>query len=491
MLGVTPGVGRRLVWAVASRLLGRRAAAIRAQRTFEALAVQHPRFLIAIPFLKFGGAERVAANLAAALTRLYRPGSVAVVATDWSRLSVGVAFREDATIRTWFPPEVPVLDISAIRAMQRDERTPALMIALMTMRPQMVININSQTMWELYEHFGAKLSKHTRLATVGFVHVPSRNGKTRIGYTATHLAKALRHLDCVITDNVSVINDLRLDLGLSARQTAKFKCLYQYATLPVRLPRHNARWKRRSTNGRRQILWASRVTRGKCPELLPMIARLLPECDIHAYGARELGYRFPAVKSLLFHHDLGHRLAKAPNLFWRGPFKTFNDLPVDRFDALLYTSQYDGLPNILLEAGAAGLPIVAPDVGGIAELVDDTTGWLVRNPLDATEFAERLRDACFGSEALAKAEAMTSRLADRHTFDVFCRAVEALVNESHASAAMRQPLQAPRQTERAQPAALPDGRANGETARLEADAKPSTAINGPGQRLQEAGPATA
>ncbi|WP_410963352.1 glycosyltransferase, partial [Salmonella sp. SAL4455] len=59
----------------------------------------------------------------------------------------------------------------------------------------------------------------------------------------------------------------------------------------------------------------------------------------------------------------------------------------------LYTSRYDGLPNILLEATAAGLPIVAPDVGGIAEFLNNETGYLVGADADAGEFARAIRSA--------------------------------------------------------------------------------------------------
>ena len=48
------------------------------------------------------------------------------------------------------------------------------------------------------------------------------------------------------------------------------------------------------------------------------------------------------------------------------------------YDVFLYTSQVDGMPNVLLEATAAGLPIVASDDGGVSELIkNNKTGKLV------------------------------------------------------------------------------------------------------------------
>src|SRR5262245_49325952 len=45
-------------------------------------------------------------------------------------------------------------------------------------------------------------------------------------------------------------------------------------------------------------------------------------------------------------------------------------------DAFLLTSISEGIPLTLIEAMAAGLPIVSTDVGGVPEVVDNTTGLL-------------------------------------------------------------------------------------------------------------------
>jgi L-malate glycosyltransferase len=58
-------------------------------------------------------------------------------------------------------------------------------------------------------------------------------------------------------------------------------------------------------------------------------------------------------------------------------------------DLFLNTSRHEGIPMSVLEAMAHGLPIVAPDVGGLREILDDgVEGFLVKGR-DPRPFAER------------------------------------------------------------------------------------------------------
>jgi glycosyltransferase involved in cell wall biosynthesis len=65
-------------------------------------------------------------------------------------------------------------------------------------------------------------------------------------------------------------------------------------------------------------------------------------------------------------------------------------------DVLLCPSWSEGMPTVIHEAMASGLAVIASDVGGIAEQVDDSNGFLMQ-PGDATALEAAIL-ACCGSE---------------------------------------------------------------------------------------------
>ena len=107
------------------------------------------------------------------------------------------------------------------------------------------------------------------------------------------------------------------------------------------------------------ILWASRVASQKRPSILYDIAKRMPKKTFHVYGECD-----PQCANEL------EKLKSLPNIKYFGKYNSFNQILLEnKFSAFLYTSGYDGLPNVLIEAIASGIPAIAYDVGGIAELL--------------------------------------------------------------------------------------------------------------------------
>lgn len=63
-------------------------------------------------------------------------------------------------------------------------------------------------------------------------------------------------------------------------------------------------------------------------------------------------------------------------------------------DVYLNTSLHEGIPMTILEAMARGIPVVAPDVGGIREIIQDGADGFMVKERDASNFAEKCLYLC-------------------------------------------------------------------------------------------------
>ena len=135
------------------------------------------------------------------------------------------------------------------------------------------------------------------------------------------------------------------------------------------------------------ILFIGRLTAQKRPEIFVELAfylkQNLPEFDLHFQMIGE-GALFENLKRQAQNYQLTSKdfvlLGNKPDIL---PFYQNADL-------LVLPSKFEGTPNVILEAMACGLPIIATKVGGIPEIVSDKCGILV-DPENKTELFESVK----------------------------------------------------------------------------------------------------
>jgi glycosyltransferase involved in cell wall biosynthesis len=172
----------------------------------------------------------------------------------------------------------------------------------------------------------------------------------------------------------------------------------------------------------------ARATLGFPPErrLVAQVGRLAPQKDYPTYlrAAAVVATRHPDVDFLVIgngpEHEALERLAGELGIGGRVRWLGLrHDVPaiLAAVDVLVLASRFEGLPNVVIEAMAAGAAVVATDVGGCRELiVSDAEGTLVA-PEQPAEIAAAVA-ALLGDEDRREAVVRAARTRVEREFSV-------------------------------------------------------------------------
>ena len=133
------------------------------------------------------------------------------------------------------------------------------------------------------------------------------------------------------------------------------------------------------------------------------IAAQMPDVDFKCWGSALL--------------DASSKLSNLPsNLSLSESFKSLDELPLDRCDAWLFTSGWEGLPTLLIDLGAKGVPIVASAVGGVPELITPDTGWPITDIENIADYVSALRFVIAHPEiGCQRAKSLQSLVGTKHS----------------------------------------------------------------------------
>ena len=147
------------------------------------------------------------------------------------------------------------------------------------------------------------------------------------------------------------------------------------------------------------IGWVGRLSAEKGPDVfidaIPLIAPPLPSVSMVGGG--------PDEQAL---HERSLRLGVANRIRWHGIVREAGAL-LTAFDLLVLSSRTEGVPIVLLEAAAAGTPIVTTRVGGVPSMFSDDEAILV--PAEDPRALAAAIDAVRTQPAAARARAERAR----------------------------------------------------------------------------------
>lgn len=316
-----------------------------------------PDTLFFVPHLIKGGADMLFINYSTELIKQHPNWHIAMLQTE-SKQSVWASK---------LPKEIDFIDLHEIfKGLDLDTQYRLLATAITQNDIKRIIIGNSQLAYDFVSHYQT-LIKSLGVSIYCYAFGEEFDEEGRLwGLIHTGIPKIYPSVYRIITDNNNTVNKLEREYAFDRD---KFRVHYQPTANKIYPTTVN-------DNRPLRILWASRVCKQKRPDILKAVSNTLNvnEFIIDVYGQLEEGLREDYFAD--------------SRVKYIGPFNGSASIPTKDYDVFLYTSEGDGVPNILQEMTAAGLPIVASNVGGIREFIDNNkTGFLIEDHEDIAAYA--------------------------------------------------------------------------------------------------------
>lgn len=325
-----------------------------------------------IPWLKKGGADLVI------LKHLE-------LVSSWPNAKALVIMTEagDSPWIGHIPSNIDVIEASKlVSKISHDEFILVLARMLVQLKIDVLHIINSRHAWEVICKHGLAVKQQTNIFASNYCDDYDKYGQP-VGFSREYLPRSYKHIIKLFTDNEAFPLLLHQTYGYKKEFFSVLKTPIEHAPQQVsRNPVSN------------KVLWAGRLDRQKRPDILLKIAQSLPDVEFHVYGDTLLDSKKGDV----------NELKKQPNVIMKGGFNGLESLPFNDFPVFLYTSQWDGVPTILIAAVLASIPVVASSVGGVSDIINSNNAFPILNIEDIEEYVNNIKYALQNkSEAESKA----------------------------------------------------------------------------------------
>lgn len=188
-----------------------------------------------------------------------------------------------------------------------------------------------------------------------------------------------KNFDKIICQSKSMKNDLIQNFSIPENIIEVLNNPIDFKTIEsLKLEDTEFRFKQSNIN----FLAVGRLTEQKSFSRLIKAFSMTQNIDNHLLIIGE-GEDYDKIIKLIDKYELNGRVDLMP--FQKNPFKFMHQV-----DCLLITSQYEGLPNVVLEANACGTPVIGFNTPGVNDVIKPgINGWLVEND-NYSEFSQKM-----------------------------------------------------------------------------------------------------
>lgn len=356
-------------------------------------AVTHTRhdsydYILFVPWLIAGGADKFAIDYANTIAQAHPNKRVLVMATNYGAASPR-SYELDASIDF-----IPFGEIAAQCELEPEHQQRLLEQLVEQSHVSHLHILNSELAYDFVRLHPAYI-RGTRKKVIATSFSQSSDPSGRVfGFSHTHTPYIYELCSAITTDNTAV-RSMWIDLyGFDGDQIMIHRPKINPEACQSLIPKASPR----QPDAPLRVLWAARLAPEKLPQIVANIAqRMKHSVHIDMYGTSDPSFNTAFLEQL------------PDNVTYHGAFSQFFSLPLHDYDAYLYTSLFDGLPNALIEATVAGLPIVASAVGGVPEFIGEDRGILVNDPHDIDGYAAALDTLATSPELRQK---LVSRASD-------------------------------------------------------------------------------
>jgi glycosyltransferase involved in cell wall biosynthesis len=383
------------------------------QSIFSAVG-ERPDVVLITPFLCAGGAEKYVSDLVGALHEAGR-GPILVIVTehteqaagDWEKLSI-LAPLTKARVLFW--PDVFGPGYANSVYFSR---------ALSALAANTIVVNNSRLGLDAVSKFGRGLSQRAEIFCTYFSHGINALGAP---YGARFPHKTMPFATTV-TDNGPMAALMgKMWGGLSEHPIVKLSAKVDSAEeLTFRARVETRRQLTSNVDRPRKWVWVSRIERFKGTDVLSHLAKLRAFDEFHLFG--------PVDGSLT---ELG---LTGLNLIHHGVLENVATHDFSEYDGFVFTSLFEGMPNVVLEMSQHAIPLVLADVGGLRGTFSEQAAIFVAHD-DSSEATARLfssaLDAIVQLSPEATVEMVTharDQVLETHSSDVYLKAVKAIFGE--------------------------------------------------------------